>query len=147
MSTAFYPQTDGQTEGLNTVLQQYLCCYVSNKQDDWTNWLPIAELATNNQVSAAPKATPFYTNYGYHPWGNNAIAPTNKSPQAMDSHQFPQRFTKISKFLRTYMRTAQERYETSTNQLRSPTPSFLIGDQVFLSTKNIRTTRQSRRLD
>ena len=35
LSTAYHPQTDGQTEGANQDLENYLRRYVSWKQDDW----------------------------------------------------------------------------------------------------------------
>ena len=49
-STAFHPQTDGQTERQNQTLEQYLLCYVNYQQDDWTYWLPLAEFSYNNSL-------------------------------------------------------------------------------------------------
>ncbi|MBW0555970.1 hypothetical protein O181_095685 [Austropuccinia psidii MF-1] len=48
LSTAFHPETDGQTERVNQILEQYLWMYVSYHQDDWYTWLPLAEFAHNN---------------------------------------------------------------------------------------------------
>ncbi|MBW0537475.1 hypothetical protein O181_077190, partial [Austropuccinia psidii MF-1] len=48
ISTAFHPETDGHTERVNQILEQYLWIYVSYHQDDWNTWLPLAELAYNN---------------------------------------------------------------------------------------------------
>ncbi|MBW0530679.1 hypothetical protein O181_070394 [Austropuccinia psidii MF-1] len=42
LSTAFHPSTDGQTERLNQILEQYLWMYLSYHQDDWHTWLPLA---------------------------------------------------------------------------------------------------------
>ena len=50
-STAYHPQTDGQTERMNAVMEQYLQAYVNYLQDDWIRYLALAEFATNNQVS------------------------------------------------------------------------------------------------
>ena len=47
-STAYHPQTDGQTKQTNQEMEQYLRLYISYRQDDWTKWLPIAEFAHNN---------------------------------------------------------------------------------------------------
>ena len=51
MSTAFHPQTDGQTEQMNASMEQYLRVFVSHQQDDWVQWLPLAEFAANNGIS------------------------------------------------------------------------------------------------
>lgn len=47
-STAYHPQSDGQTEIVNKAVEQYLRHFVSYRQDDWTNHLPLAEFAYNN---------------------------------------------------------------------------------------------------
>jgi hypothetical protein len=47
MSTAFHPQTDGQTERLNRTLEEMLRAYVTYKQDQWDEYLPAAEFAYN----------------------------------------------------------------------------------------------------
>jgi transposase InsO family protein len=51
MSTAFHPQTDGQTEQMNAGMEQCLRVFVNHQQDDWVQWLPLAEFAANNRVS------------------------------------------------------------------------------------------------
>ena len=67
MSTAFHPQTDGQTERTNAILEQYLRAYVNYQQDNWTELLTLAEFAYNNSKQEMIKHTPFFANYGYHP--------------------------------------------------------------------------------
>jgi len=49
-STAWHPQTDGQTECVNQELDQYLQLFVNKRQDDWYNLLPMAEFQHNNHV-------------------------------------------------------------------------------------------------
>ncbi|PNH37127.1 hypothetical protein VD0003_g10298, partial [Verticillium dahliae] len=67
LSTAFHPQTDGQTERTNQTLEQYLRCYINYQQDDWVTLLPIAQFAYNSSPSESTKESPFYANYGYNP--------------------------------------------------------------------------------
>ena len=43
LSTAYHPQTDGQTERMNQEIGTFLRHYVNYQQDDWTNWLAAAE--------------------------------------------------------------------------------------------------------
>jgi hypothetical protein len=61
MSTAFHPQTDGQTDLMNAGMEQYRCVFVNDQQDDWVLWLPLAEFAANNGISESTKCTPFFT--------------------------------------------------------------------------------------
>ncbi|KAH0605094.1 uncharacterized protein H6S33_005076 [Morchella sextelata] len=67
VTTAFHPKTDGQTERINAVMEQYLRSYVSYQQDDWTRMLPMAEFVTNNHASETTKVSPFYSNSGRNP--------------------------------------------------------------------------------
>ena len=67
MSTAFHPQTDGQTERMNRTLEQMLRFYVSYRQDDWDLYLPTCQFAVNNAKQASTGETPFYLNHGRHP--------------------------------------------------------------------------------
>jgi len=65
VSTAFNPETDGQTKILNQTLNQYLRSYCSYYQDDWVEVLPFAEHAYNIALSETAKASIFEINYGF----------------------------------------------------------------------------------
>src|SRR6266550_3718977 len=76
MSTAFHPQTDGQTERINQVLETYLRHYTNFQQDDWADLLPLADHAYNTATAETTKVSPFFANYGYNPetqWVRQAI--------------------------------------------------------------------------
>ena len=80
MSTAYHPQTDGQTERINGVIEQYLRNYVNYQQGDWVTLLPMAQFAYNNGENATTGVSPFYANYGRHP--DIIGKPNNKEPEA-----------------------------------------------------------------
>ncbi|MBW0468150.1 hypothetical protein O181_007865 [Austropuccinia psidii MF-1] len=67
LSAAYHAETDGQMEGVNQILEQYLWMYVSYHQDDWNTWLPLAEFAYNNSDHSSKKQSPFFTVYGRDP--------------------------------------------------------------------------------
>lgn len=67
LSTAFHPQSDGQTEVFNAVIEQYLRAFVNYHQDNWEELLPVAEFASNNQESESTRTSPFFASYGFHP--------------------------------------------------------------------------------
>jgi len=58
-STAWHPQTDGQTEHVNQELDQYLWLFVNKWQDNWYDFLPMAEFQHNNYVHSATQQPPF----------------------------------------------------------------------------------------
>jgi len=67
ISTAYHPQTDGQTERQNRTLEEMLRAYVGPRQDDWDECLVAAEIAYNNSVQASTGETPYFLNSGQHP--------------------------------------------------------------------------------
>jgi hypothetical protein len=66
-SSAFHPQTDGQTERANRILEEILRCYVHSNPSSWSKHLSTAEFAMNNSVHASTTHTPFYVNGLRHP--------------------------------------------------------------------------------
>ena len=79
LSTAYHPQSDGQSERMNTIMEQYLRAYINYQQDNWVALLGTCEFAANNSFSESSKCSPFLTNYGYHPCFAETLAPLNKS--------------------------------------------------------------------
>jgi len=67
MSTAFHPQTDGQTERTNRTLQEVLRHCVGSMQEDWDIMLAGAELAINSAHHRSVDSTPFMLSFGRHP--------------------------------------------------------------------------------
>jgi hypothetical protein len=58
---------DGQIEQMNTVMEQYLWAHINYLQDDWVEWLPLAEFTMNNQASETMGLSPFFANKGFDP--------------------------------------------------------------------------------
>lgn len=67
LSTAYHPETDGQTERANKTLEVYLRHFVNYYQDDWAHHLAIAEFCCNNHVNASTGMSPFFASFGHHP--------------------------------------------------------------------------------
>ena len=63
LSMAYHPQTDGQTEKMNQKLEQYLRVFINHRQEQWPDWLGMAEFAYNNKIHTATKTLPFKVNY------------------------------------------------------------------------------------
>ena len=82
MSTAYHPQSDGQTERLNQCLETFLRCFVHVAPTCWSQWLVVAEYWYNTTYHSALGCTPFEVLYGYTPRhfgisSDNAISVTD----------------------------------------------------------------------
>ena len=60
MSTAHHPQTDGQTERMNRVVEDVLRIFVNHRQDNWDQLLPLCEFYINDSSQASTDQTPFF---------------------------------------------------------------------------------------
>ena len=67
-STAYHPQTDGQTERINQEIEQYLRMFINYHQSDWVSWLSLAEFSYNDKEQTSTGHSPFFVNYGRHPY-------------------------------------------------------------------------------
>jgi hypothetical protein len=67
MSTAYHPQTDGQTERANRTILDMLRAVANARMDNWVSMLPQVVSHYNNSVNLSTGYSPFYLNYGYHP--------------------------------------------------------------------------------
>lgn len=153
LSSAFHPQTDGQSENSNQGMEQYLRAYVNYLQDDWVEWLPAAEFAANNHISETTGATPFFATYGFHPrFGvepEPAPVPMVSRHRMMvkDADEFAQQMEYLHTFLREQMTFAQSTYEATAARRRKSSPAYKVGDMVWLDARNIQTQRPAKKLD
>jgi hypothetical protein len=67
ISTAYHPQTDGQSERTNQTLETYLRIFCNEQQNDWAIWLPMAQFALNSRPSHTTKIPPFEALIGIIP--------------------------------------------------------------------------------
>jgi hypothetical protein len=136
-STAFHPQSDGQTERMNRVLEDVLRHYVSPTQDDWDDYLGLVEFAVNNAYQESIKCSPFFALYGFHPYTpfTAQLPPVNDNVPKVGS-----RFQRIHDnldLMRACLKAAQDRQREYANESRRDI-AFSVGEEVMLNTKNIK---------
>ena len=146
LSTAFHPQTDGQTERVNQSVEQYLRIFTSYNQDDWSEILGQAAFAYNNTYHSAIKLTPFYANFGYHPRWVDEILPNGEGEVPL-ARQVVEDLHAVHEQCQKNIEIANQHYAKYYDKHRKPSPTIKVGDQVMLSFENIKTQRPSKKLD
>lgn len=131
MSSTHHPQTDGSSEIMNRMLENYLRCYCSLRQDDWDELLPAAEFAYNSSKSDELQATPFEVDLGWNPRGPlDMLFPTTSSVESV---------TELTTLLNAGLADARFSHELAkarqaaySAQKLAP-PAYSVGDRVWLS--------------
>ncbi|KAJ9528839.1 hypothetical protein QJQ45_000116 [Haematococcus lacustris] len=135
-STAYHPESDGQTERTNQIVEEMLRHYILPTQVDWPRHLAFAEFAINNSWQESIQSTPFLVNYGQSP-----ITPVlHKLPRpclSPSAESFAKKWEHEVKHAQECMRVAQDRQQRYANKRRRDV-TFSLGDSVLLSTKNLR---------
>ena len=143
-STAYHPHTDGLTEWTNQTLETYLWAYCSYLQDNWVNYLALAEFIFNNTLNSSTQQTPFFANIGYHPEFNVTITERMTNPSATE---FTARLAIICKELQAELTHSNDYMSKYYDQCHLPVPKFSPGDNVWLLRRNIKTTWPSDKLN
>ena len=144
LSSGHHPETDGQTEQENQELEHYLRSYVNYLQDDWVQWLPLAEFTQNNFQSDSSGMSLFFANKGFHP--QLSITPMGEACN-QDAMEISGEITQILEQLQAELRLSQEAQAHAANLHQVLSPSYQTGDLVWLNTKNIRTRHPCKKLD
>ncbi|SPC62077.1 uncharacterized protein UHOD_12159 [Ustilago sp. UG-2017b] len=139
--------SDGQTEHVNQVLEQFLRGYSNHLQTDWSDLLPLAKFSYNNAEHASTQLIPFFTNYGYHPrfsFDNTDPAPLPPFPAA---RSYADQLKQLHEYVRGELDKANSQSAEQFNKRRLPSPQFQPGDRVWLSAENIRSLCPTKKLD
>jgi hypothetical protein len=134
ISMAFHPQTDGLSERKNQWVEQYLRMYMTARQDNWDEWLPIASFVHNWWPNATTKLSPHEVLLGYAPATTEAITPETNNTAAED------RQTTIKQH-----REAAVQAITGVAQAVPPM-QYNKGEQVWLEAKHLSLPYQTTKL-
>ena len=85
LSTAYHPETNGQTERTNQTMETYLRCYINYPQDNWVELLPMAQLAYNTSISESTGEQPAKAMLGYEPTLLREARQTDKNPAGLST--------------------------------------------------------------
>ncbi|KAJ9513865.1 hypothetical protein QJQ45_020944 [Haematococcus lacustris] len=137
LSSAYHPQTDGQTERANRTVEDMLRPYVNDHKTDWDQHLAAVEFAYNSSEHVGTGFTPFYLNYGQHPTTPSALL---LPPPTLVPSQAAEDFVTSMRNNLTAARSALQR-SIDTQKLHADQhrrhEEFEIGDLVLLSCANL----------
>jgi len=142
--TAFYPQTDGQTERVNQELEQYLRMFIDHRQKQWPDWLGTAEFVCNNKTYSSTKVSPFKANYKQDPRMGFEMRRKGKYEGI---EKFITKMKEIQEEAKAVLEKAQEEMKKYANRKRAKVDEYKVGDLVMLSTKDLKYQIVGRRTE
>src|SRR5882672_11094527 len=143
-SMAYHLQTDGQTERVNQEVEQFLRLFVNQWQDDWYEWLAIAEFAYNDRIHASTRSSPFMMDMGQNP--QLGIEPLRESCLETLNDFASQMDAAMKEACSALSRVADDMarfYDAH----RKEAPLYVVRDKVWLNGQNIMTTHPMKKLD
>lgn len=146
MSTAFHPQTDGQTERANQTLEHYLRAFISSDQTNWATLLPSAQFACNNAQNSTIMDSPNHALYKFHPATTNRVEADSLEEGVPEAHARLQKLAELRKRLEEHWDNALARQAKYYNKKHKPL-TLKIGDLVLLSTKHLQLKNTTRKLN
>eukprot|EP00253_Pinus_taeda_P002642 PITA_02642 len=138
-STAYHPQTDGQTERVNQVLEDMLRTYVMQQPTRWEDYLHLVEFAYNNGYHSSLKMSPFEVLYGRKcrtpsSWGG----PEDKfllGPEMLEEMEV------MVKKVRANLKMAQDRQKNFADRKRT-FKEYQVGEHVYIRVRPRKSTLQ-----
>jgi len=141
LSTAFHPQTDGESERVNQEIEQYLRICGNFQQNDWAALLPIIEFAHNVRPHRSMRKSPFEVWYGFQP--------TFKPPLYLQTRL--QSVDERIKYLEQVRKEVTAALLLAAQEMRRSGPTveshaFRKDDLVLLEATNLQTTHPKAKL-
>ncbi|EEB89023.1 hypothetical protein MPER_12935 [Moniliophthora perniciosa FA553] len=131
MSTAYHPQTDGETERVNQEIETFLKMFCAKKQTQWNEYLPMAEFAHNNREHSTMKKSPFYLMYGYNP---RPLPPVVENSEVPYTEERLKKLNEVRNEVLALHELARKRMILRSQKKFTP---FKVGQKVWLEGKNL----------
>ncbi|KAF8759701.1 hypothetical protein RHS01_02244 [Rhizoctonia solani] len=138
-SSAYHPQSDGQTEQVNPTIEHFLRAYSGVNQKDWVKWLPMAEFAYNNAVHSSTGKSPFKALYGWEP----TLTLSNVLTDVPEANELAKAMESQWKEVEAALR--QSKSQMVAGETGNPV-EFEVGEEVWLDAKNVKLKTLSPKL-
>jgi hypothetical protein len=129
LSSAYHPQTDGQTERVNQCLEMFLRCAVQATPNVWTKWLSLGELWYNTSYHTSLHCSPFKALYGVDP--TLGLVPTLRLADHLDVASILKERQMFTELIKDQLAIAQNRMKVFADNNRTER-SFQVGEQLLL---------------
>ena len=135
ISIVFHPQTDGQMERINQELEQYLRMFIDYRQEQWPDWLGMAEFAYNNKAYLSTKTLLFKVNYEQDPRMGFEVRRKGKYKGA---EKFVIKIREVQGKAKVALGKVQEEIKKYVDRKKREVNEYKVEDLVMLSTKNLK---------
>jgi len=157
LSTAYHPQTDGNTEIVNQYLDQRLRPFINYHQDNWSDLLPCMDWAQAILPHDTTGLSPYEIEFGHQPthhWDWEERTKTSPTAREQKSREEAQSYARTrhnavklaTEIAQRGIAQAQQQQARQANKKRRE-PDFAVGDQVYITPRGFTTSRPSRKLD
>ena len=140
MSTAYHPQTDGETERMNQEIEVYLRMFCANQPKTWKNFLSTVEFAHNQHMHSSVKHLPFYLMMGYEPKAIPTAYPKSDVPAA------EKRIVALQKSREEALAAHELARQTMAERITRRFTPFEIGQKVWLDSRNLKISDVMKKL-
>ena len=144
LSMVFHSQTNEQMERVNQELEQYLRMFIDHRQEQWPDWLEMAEFAYNNKAHSSTKMSSFKANYRQDPRMGFEMRKKGKYEGA---EKFVTKMKEIQEEAKAALEKAQEEMKKYADRKRGEADEYKVGDLIMLSTKDLKYQMTGRRTE
>jgi len=143
-STAYHPQMDRQMEQVNQEVREFLTMFVNHQQDNWSDWLAVAQFCHNDRIHSATGFSPFFLNNGRNPRKGLELT-IERKVQAVD--EWIEQLVEACDQARQGLNQAAENMRKQYDKKWQPAKEYKKGDWVYINTHNLPTLRATKKLE
>jgi len=131
-------------ERVNQELEQYLRMFIDHRQEQWPDWLEMAEFAYNNKAHSSTKISSFKANYRQDPRMGFEM---RKKEKYEGAEKFVTKMKEIQEEAKAALEKAQEEMKKYADRKRGEADKYKVGDLIMLSTKDLKYQMTGRRTE